>query len=257
MYEKRYSYSALSTYEQCPLKYDLSYIRKIRLPKVYSYDLVKGLLFHKYAELYKVGEKFSDHRYLLTEIFSPSDEVDASWLAKITHEEKQKIMTACKEFKEWWDSFIDSEKPKVLSREYTLTGSTPFPFTGIIDLYYEKEDGLYIVDYKTSKNAEVKYYRNQLELYTHYLKENLKKEVKGVSVYFAFAEDVKDSRLVPVKKIKPEETALHYSELIKEMTGPDRKKEANLNRLCDYCQYRGNTNYCPVSVIAGAKPPVT
>jgi len=256
MAEKNYSYSALSTYETCSLKYDLSYVKHIWLPKVYSYDLTKGIIFHSYAELYKSSPTFSNHRELLAEVFKPGEDVTQAWLNKLTIEDKQKIVNACSEFKDWWDRKFPTT-PTSLKRETKLVGKDPFNFTGVIDLYYEDEAGLHIVDYKTSKNCEVKYYKAQLELYSHYLSKSLGKPVADISIYFAFAEGVSgDERLIPVPKPKPEKTSLKYKELLDEILGEHRKAEANLNRLCDYCSYRGHKEYCPVSVIAGAKPPL-
>ena len=124
-----------------------------------------------------------------------------------------------------------------------------------MDLYYEKDGGLHIVDYKTPKNAKIDYYRAQLELYAHYLAKSLGKPVSSISVYFAFANDVKNgNRLYNVPLTKIEKTVEKYAGLVTEIIGPDRKKEANLNRMCDFCAYRGLKEYCPVSVVAGAKP---
>ena len=231
-------------------------MRHIWLPKVYSYDLTKGIIFHSYAELYKSSPAFSNHRELLAEVFKPGEEVTQAWLKQLTVEDKQKIITACGEFKEWWDrKFPGDDATHKIKRETKLLGKDPFNFTGVIDLYYEDEEGLHIVDYKTSKNCEVKYYKAQLELYSHYLSKSLNKPVVDISIYFAFAEGVSgDERLISVPKPKPDKTSQKYKELLDEILSDKRKVEANLNRLCDYCSYRGHKEYCPVSVIAGAKP---
>lgn len=249
---KNYSYSALSTYKQCSLKYDLSYVKFIKTPKVYSYDLVKGLIFHDYAEHYRSTEEFSDHRSLLDYSFHHADDVSEEFLARLTIEEKQNIVNACSEFRTWWDTKFSPDAK--VCRETKLLGTDPFNFTGVLDLYYEDKDGLHIVDYKTPKNANISFYRDQLELYAHFLSLSLKKPVKSISIYFAFAQDIKDSRLYKVPMTKVEGTVEKYKNLVTEITGPDRKAEANLSRMCDYCQFRGLDKYCPVSVVAGAKP---
>lgn len=261
---KSHSYSALSTYESCSLKYDLSYVKNIWLPKIYSYELVKGLIFHKYAELYKTTKEFADHRYLIDYVFTHADDVPLEWQKKLTKDETQLIINACKEFKSWWDtkfasSLFAPDEPVdeffKIHRESKLYGSDPFSFNGILDLYYEDTEGLHIIDYKTPKNAKTDKYKAQLELYAHFLQKRENKPVKSLDIYFAFAEDVKNgNRLLPVPLTRISKTVEKYSEVVSTITGPDRKAEATLNWLCDYCPYRGLQEYCPVSVIAGAKP---
>ena len=261
---KTHSYSALSTYESCTLKYDLSYMRGIWLPKIYSYELVKGLIFHGYAELYKSTKEFANHRYLIDYAFTHADDVSPEWLGKLTLEERQTIINACKEFKEWWDkkfysSLYAPDEPVdeffKIHRETKLYGDEPFPFNGVLDLYYEDDKGLHIIDYKTPKNAKIDTYRSQLELYAYFLGKKEDKPVSSISVYFAFAKDVKNGdRVYPVPLTRIPKTVEKYSALVTEITGPNRKAEATLNWLCDYCPYRGRQEYCPVSVIAGAKP---
>ena len=60
---------------------------------------------------------------------------------------------------------------------------------GIIDLYFEEDDGLVILDYKTdwvndyNKNEIVKRYKKQLELYAEALSKLTGKKVKEKYLY--------------------------------------------------------------------------
>lgn len=257
-----YSYSALSTYSSCPLKYDLSYVRKIWLEKVYSYEVVKGLIFHNYAEHYKSTNDFN-HRATLDYAFSHTHDVSAEWVSRLSKDEIQGIIEACKDFKKWWDSFFytslfgpDESVDAYFNihRESQLKGNDPFSFTGVLDLYYENEKGLHIVDYKTPKNAQISKYRGQLELYAHFLQKRENKPVDSLNVYFAFATDIKDgNRLYNIPLTKISATTEKYAEMVKEIESPCRKKDPELGWLCDYCSYKGLKELCQISTIAGAK----
>ena len=66
---------------------------------------------------------------------------------------------------------------------------------GIIDMYFEEEDGLVIVDYKTDavKTAEelVKRYKLQLDLYARALEQITGKKVKEKWIYsFALGKEI-------------------------------------------------------------------
>lgn len=82
---------------------------------------------------------------------------------------------------------VHREVPFILSKE--IDGSDVM-IQGIIDCYFEEEDGLVILDYKTDftgtkgTHAVAESYRVQVELYTEALTRLLDKSVKGAYIYF-------------------------------------------------------------------------
>jgi len=100
----RWSYSALSTWEECPARYAYDYIYK--LPSGTSAAMERGTLLHKQAEDYmdeeqpvpipyelrKIGKLLSQYKdnnarpeqtWLLTRDWRPTDDLSAAWVKAI------------------------------------------------------------------------------------------------------------------------------------------------------------------------------
>jgi ATP-dependent helicase/nuclease subunit A len=77
--------------------------------------------------------------------------------------------------------------PFILSKEI---GGSRTMVQGIIDCYFEEEDGLVVLDYKTDYTgrtgleAIAANYRVQVEIYTEALQKLIGKPVKGTYLYF-------------------------------------------------------------------------
>ncbi len=84
-------------------------------------------------------------------------------------------------------SAVHREVPFILNKDIE---DSKVMIQGIIDCYFEEEDGLVILDYKTDftglkgTKAVAETYRVQVELYTEALTKLLGKSVKGAYIYF-------------------------------------------------------------------------
>jgi ATP-dependent helicase/nuclease subunit A len=71
--------------------------------------------------------------------------------------------------------------------DYYLPSGAHVIIRGVIDLYFEEEDGLVLLDYKTDKQEDADYYINtydiQLELYKRALERSTGKKVKETYIY--------------------------------------------------------------------------
>jgi CRISPR/Cas system-associated exonuclease Cas4 (RecB family) len=133
-----YSYSRISTYQQCPLKFKFKYVDKVKVPFVYSEALIKGGTLHHILEHHP---------------------------EKSTHKHQEKYQSVA-------DEFINSDVGKdLLSRESKreldigLTkdlepceySSKEAMFRGSVDYFTMKDDYLWIVDWKSGKEKDLKW----------------------------------------------------------------------------------------------------
>lgn len=212
------SYSRISTYSECPKKFELKYIQKLETPVHWYFSYGKSL----HAVLEKLlsccigsdGQLYSDDVPLFPT--SLSKLLDDVWIADgytdQAYEEKQRrealrVLTAFfPVFRSTWSQMLYAERP--ISIE--LDG---IPFVGIVDRI-DRVDGnvLRIVDYKSSKPRETStltMHRFQVALYaaalqqqddfrdhrfilqTYYLRENLKAEMsEGTDACIAKARQI-------------------------------------------------------------------
>jgi len=251
-----YSYSKIGTFESCPLAYDLQYVRKIKLLKDFDYDVIKGIIFHHYAEVYK-----GNSREAADKAFHEPEEVKPEFLQMITPVQHKAIQEAFASFNHFYDTFLKSRENFTM-KEFRISSKTPkgHTFTGFLDLVVLQPKEYWIIDYKTPKGSKASFYSGQLYTYIHYIMEKYKIPVEEVraGVFFPFATDVKsdDDRFKEIKVTgkKIEEQITKLDDTIALLESPDRSKEANMQWLCNYCQYKGVQELCPLSVIAGARP---
>lgn len=246
----KYSYSKLGAYQSCPLSYDLQYVRGIKIPKEYSYDIAKGIIFHKYAEVYR-----GDADKALAEAFS-QPELKPEHILRITPEQRLSIQNAFNSYNRFYD-FTLKTKEQYIEREFNITDTTPAgkPFTGFLDLLIREPGNYWVIDYKTSKSADTSLYSNQLYTYIHFISKKYNIGVKDIkaAIFFPFVdgEQLKPVRVAP-KKVEEQITKL--DNYITEIESPQRLVDAKLQWLCSYCSYQGIQELCPASVIAGARP---
>jgi len=253
-----FSYSKVGTYQNCPLSYDLSYERKIKLPREFNYDVAKGNIFHTYAEVYN-----GDGRTSLARAFNEAPDLTKEQKDKLTFEQKQTIINACKEFDIFYESFLKSKPQEFVKKEYNIKTTFDiqmfkYTFTGYVDLAILNPDEPIILDYKTPKSANTELYKKQIYIYIYFVSSILKipvEKFKGY-VFFPFATDVSGEKRLKSIKVSEDKVKAAISELftsISEINSTNRSKEARINFLCNYCSYCGIEEYCPLSVIAGAK----
>lgn len=132
---KRWSYSSLSTYQQCPAKWKFSYIDEIPWPS--SPAMTRGTRMHKMAEDFVTGAVDAVHSEikkigpLLQILKGQGAKAEAVWLLDHT-----------------W-------KPTPLSSEAWVKA--------IVDVHHDKDNVLYVKDHKSGQMYDD--HRNQLELY--------------------------------------------------------------------------------------------
>ena len=134
----RTSYSALTTYEECPLAYKLGYIDKISTPSGAAAD--RGTRLHLACE-----------RFLLGEIDSPKLPIDFYAIKQFLIEAKEHGAKA----EEVW--LIDNEWNLQPEEDNTTR------FKAVVDIHYVEGDVLHIWDLKTGKSYPE--HADQLEAY--------------------------------------------------------------------------------------------
>ena len=105
------------------------------------------------------------------------------------------MMSAAKEGRLYKEQpFVYGMKADRLNKEFPATETVLIQ--GIIDAYFEEDDGLVLLDYKTdvveSEDALVKRYQTQLDYYAEVLEQLLSKPVKDILIYsFCFEKEIK------------------------------------------------------------------
>ncbi len=241
----KYSYSKITSYTTCPLQYDLRYVKWIKTPKKYKYDTVKGIIFHKYAEVYNG----SNHRQALSAAFSPSEQILGSWLDLITVKKKQEITNACNVFKKFYDETLHIFEPYLREESFTYDeGLTTF--NGVLDFHAIAPGGVHtIMDYKTPQTANTEWYKKQLSFYSYVIakKNNITFDKIKTAIFFPFAGGREDVTLSE-KTIISEVDSMKVT--IAEIESPERKTHPIINRMCSYCDF-ALTSHCPESKKAG------
>jgi hypothetical protein len=251
-----YSYSKVNCFKNCPLQYNLQYIQKIKLPRVYSYDTAKGLIFHSYAEHYN-----GDRRQALEKAFAPDDQMPQEYIDRLTQKEKQTISEKCYLYEDLWENSFKGCKVR---HEMKLFVEEKYAFTGYMDALLEipdEENGesdFVIVDFKTAKTANASTYAPQLRTYAHFLSKQEKIPLKRIkaAVFFPFAEGesyVDRWKNVDITQKNVDNTITEFEDVIKLIEADASNKEANLGFLCRWCSFAGDPKYCETSVIAGVK----
>lgn len=255
-----YSYSKLSSYDSCPLQYDLQYRRLVKLPKVFSFEVFKGLVFHKYAEVYA-----GDRRAALDIALTPSGDLfTPEFLNQTTTEQKQQAMEYTRLYDQLWETRLSGlaseHEIKLFEHEpYRNDSARTFAFTGYIDNLINADNSYTIIDYKTAKSANASRYKTQLILYAYFLSKsrNIPLSKIKAALFFPCAEDVSsfEERWKPIsiteKAVEKELTWMH--DVIEKIEKEPFCTDANLHFLCKWCSFAGDEQLCPTSVIAGLR----
>jgi len=241
----RISYSAMDTYQSCPLKYKFQNIDRIKTPK--SKEAVFGTTIHETMKfvhtpgilsptLDQAMEHFSDSWN--PAVFENPDEERAAFSQGI-----QIIQRYYQEHNPANFNIVDLE-----SRFAIEIGEddNKHDVSGIIDRIDKTEEGYEIIDYKTTKKMPSQdKVDNDLQL-SIYLKAFLKRYPKEVinldkikvSLYY-LKHGVKLSSTRTLEQLeKSEQLFLDVIKLIEE-----GKFEPTMTPLCDWCGYQ---NICPM-----------
>ncbi|MEK6875116.1 MAG: PD-(D/E)XK nuclease family protein [Nanoarchaeota archaeon] len=245
-----YSYSRISTFEQCPLKFKFKYIDKI-IPEV-----------EKTIEAHLGESVHSTLEWLYTNIIKdiiPSVEELIKYYSKKWLEEKNKLAILKKEFDEehyfnkgvkflvnyymrnhpFDENILDIEKKIEILIHEEAEGGKEHKLIGFIDkLNYNEKTGEYeIHDYKTADflpDKEKIKNDKQLAIYSMAIKEIYGKDKKVCLVWHYLAHDTKicstktDEHIENIKK--------EILELIKKIEATE-KFHPQKSKLCDWCEY--------------------
>ncbi|MDP2210386.1 MAG: PD-(D/E)XK nuclease family protein [Candidatus Aquicultor sp.] len=234
------SYSAISTYQKCPLSYKYLYVD--RLPTKPSHYLSFGNSIHSALEFFYRVEK--PEPYSLEELLG---ELDRVWLAEgyeseaLEQEYKAKGRTILSQF---YDENLPSfAVPLAIEKRFYLDfdGVT---LSGIIDRVDRQENGdIEIIDYKTNAKLPPKAKLNtdlQLPIY-HMAAEKLYGVApKKLTLYFLVPNEKVSTRKTKTDIAKAQATIHAVAKNIS-----DKKFTAFRNPLCPWCDF---IEICPLHV---------
>ncbi len=151
-----FSFSELSTYEECPKKYNYQYIQKIKTTNnVYSY---LGTLVHDHIENF-YAKKFKDNEEMVTNYLNNYDSSPFLFRGESCGCEGKECLNYRKSTKDYLENLrplnIEFEQEKLVYLPMVLldenTNFTNFAFHGYVDLIiHHKNKSISIIDYKTS-----------------------------------------------------------------------------------------------------------
>ena len=242
----RISYSALDTYQICPLKYKFRQIDKIKEPK--SKEAVFGTLLHSVL-----------HYIHTPAILSPSVEQALDYFAKgwnsEVYENEMEERAAFSQGVTLIQNYLAHNKPAdynivALESRFAIEIGTEETgrhiVSGIIDRIDKTADGYEIIDYKTTRKmpSQDKVDNDiQLSIYLRAFLERYPKEIDNldkitVSLYYLKHGVKLSSQRTREQLATLEKTFLDVIRSIEE-----EKFDPILSPLCDWCGYQ---NICPL-----------
>ncbi len=238
-----YSYTGdLAQYEYCPRAY--KFFRKLKFSRSINYGMVYGSLVHETIEyinkalirektpsdmeIYESLRNLAKGKYLSGARFIDKDMLDRAY------EEVLKYKSSLGDF----GNILDSELGISLALEdYILIGN--------IDMIYEKDGLVKIIDFKTGRNPQevgkedlLDRYIGQLYLYANLYERSKDQSIDQVSLYFTSPENAKDLVSLDIDQDKLADKMAHVDELIKKIEGDQTfSKTENIDR-CKTCELR-------------------
>ena len=231
------SYSAIETFEECPLKYKYGHVLKIPTPP--SHALTFGTTIHNTLKDFHTSLSMENRLTLddLYEIYE--NNWDPAGYVDQKHREKQ-FEHGKELLKAYYEKNVSSKiKPEALEKWFNLRIGG-IKFNGRIDRIDPiAGGGVEIIDYKTGspKNLKDVDKNNQLSFYALGASEFLGLKPEKLSLYFLETNEKFTTKRTP-KQL--EEIKNKIIETIKEITKGEFK--ANPGKRCDYCSYN---KICP------------
>lgn len=237
----RISYSALNSYQICPLKYKFQYIDKIKTPK--SKEAVFGTLVHSTLNFIHTPAILAPSLEEALNHFSKNwnDDVFENEL-----EERAAFSQGVDIIRRYYND-NDIAKVNIVALESNFQIKLgDHVVNGIVDRIDRTEDGYEIIDYKTAKKmpSQDKVDNDvQLTIYLQAFLDRYPEERKNldklkVSLYFV-KHGVKLSSTRTEEDLKNIEN--RFLEVIKKIE--ESEFEAVINPLCDWCDFQ---KYCPM-----------
>ena len=218
-----FSYSKISTYQQCPLKYKFQYIDKI--PTKPSIHLIKGSKIHKLLENFESFEYNPNTEYHdIVKSFMDSS-LGIEILSKPSIREHQIKLN---ENLRADDSLTKKETRFIgyIDRINVYVETTPLD---------ETSKNVELIDFKTGKYKEPKYQDfQQLILYSIYMFD--KYEIDSILLRFVYVEHNLENSLL----LNRSSTEIYRSQLQKdiETIESDTIFKKNQSPLCPWCDYQ-------------------
>jgi len=230
-----YSYSKISSFEQCPLKFKFQYIDKINL-LTENKHLEKGVRIHQIIEFY-----------------NPWNKTLPEFNYKLLNEEEQKEIELIAQ------KFCNSDLgKKYLLNDYQIGHEIEFGLDyklnpinyynqnqcmlrGKIDFLIKENDKIIIVDWKTGKVPNQKYISNhQTMLYAIWCFKMFN-DINTIQAHYVYVEHNEIIAFIFTKEMLKNYTKTYGSKIKSIETEKEFNKK--IGPLCDYCDYY-KQNYC-------------
>ena len=228
------SASAIETYEQCPLKYRFGRIDGI--PQTASKpQLIFGNIIHSVLQRFHESDKeLSDERIqrLLKEEWKKG-EFDYTVREEKFYEQGQEMLSR-------YAHSVKNNPPNVIAREERFSFEIEdITINGAIDRIDQDENGVHIVDYKTSKTPSPAKSNLQLAVYSMFLEQSDSEQFGGLpasaTLYFLREEE----KPVKTHSFTTEELQTTTDNIHKVASGIRRNEfEPNTGKHCDWCDYK-------------------
>ena len=254
--QKNYSASKLKCYNSCELQYDLLYNKHLTdLNDVGSPEAYKGTVFHKFAENIASYTNLNLRIIFKNILEETLKDFDTSKL------DIPSLTEACQNFLNWWKSKnFNPEDWTIIPEKYEQWSIGKVKLTGIIDLILinKKDNSIILIDYKTSKSADMSRHEDQLLTYSFYLMEkfniNISDFSKKVSLNIYYPYIINSD----LSELKVTSSMLSEFRCKVEKTAEEIESKTNFypkpNFMCKFCIFSGSNEYCQMSMILGQKP---
>jgi RecB family exonuclease len=237
------SFSALDTFQTCPLKYKFQEVDKIKTPK--SPEAVFGSLVHSTMKF------IHDGNFILPTQKQALDHFSKNWNSEIFEDEISERIAFAQGIKIIQDYYKknDPNKTQIVDLESRFTIKLPDKkethlISGFIDRIDKVEDGFEIIDYKTARKLPSQelvddnlqlliYLLAFLDRYPDQKPENVK-----LSLYFL----KHSTKLSTVKKVdQVENEKMKVIDLVNQIEGSSF--QPRVSPLCGWCGYQ---KICPM-----------
>jgi len=248
---KRFSFSQLAAFDNCPLQYKFAFILKVPAPSDKA-SLIFGRVMHNVLYDFLLPLSMGGQANLFSK--TPDLKEYINWKKLKDIYEKRFVSEGYSSKKEKQDYYNDginslklfleeikNEKPSILylEKDFSFKVNNDI-IKGKIDRIDKNLDGsVDVIDYKTGNSKEKLAYKDkkQLIIYQLFLEKSLKLKVSNLSYYYLKDATWQTFKASEAEKIKVETEVIEQIKAIK-------KKEfiAKPSRLCQYCDFK---EICP------------